>query len=53
MLLLLLRDQVQEIIGDLQGEQILLIIIAILAVIDVVVFITAMTRFQRSRMYLD
>ena len=53
MLLTLLRDQVQELIGVLRSEQILLIVVAILVVIDVVVFITAMTRFQRSRMYLD
>ena len=53
MLMTLLRDRVQEIIGALKGEQILLIIVAILAVIDVVVFVAAMTRFQRSRMYLD
>jgi len=53
MLMTLLRDRVQEIIGALKGEQILLIVVAILAVIDVVVFVAVMTRFQRSRMYLD
>ena len=53
MLMTLLRDRVQEIIGALKGEQILLIIVAILAVIDVVVFVAAIARFQRSRMYLD
>jgi hypothetical protein len=53
MLLVLLRDQVQEIVGALQGEQILLVVVAILLVIDVVVFVAVMTRFQRSRMYLD
>jgi len=53
MLMTLLRDRVQENIGALKGEQILLIVVAILAVIDVVVFVAVMTRFQRSRMYLD
>ena len=53
MLMTLLRDRVQEIIGALKGEQILLIVVAFLAVIDVVVFVAVMTRFQRSRMYLD
>ena len=53
MLMTLLRDRVQEIIGALKGEQILLIVVAILAVIDVVVFVAAMARFQRSRMYLE
>ena len=51
--LTLLRDPVREIVGVLQGEQILLIVIAFLAVIDVVVFVAVMTRFQRPRMYLD
>ena len=53
MLMTLLRDRVQEILGAFKGEQILLIVVAILAVIDVVVFVAAMARFQRSRMYLD
>ena len=53
MLIMMLRDQVQEIIGTLKGEQILLIVVAILVVIDAVVFVAAMNRFQRSRMYLD
>ena len=53
MLLTVLSNQVREIIGDLQSNQILLIIVVFLAVIDVVVFSAMMTRFQRSRMYLD
>jgi len=53
MLLTLLRDRVQEILGAFKGEQILLIVVAILTVIDVVVFVAVMARFQRSRMYLD
>jgi len=53
MIMTLLQDRVREFVGAFKGEQILLIIIAILAVIDVVVFVAAMTRFQRSRMYLD
>jgi len=40
-------------LGPNEGEQILLIVVAILAVIDVVVFVALMSRFQRSRMYLD
>ncbi len=53
MIMTALQDRVRELVGAFQGEQILLIIIAILAVIDVVVFVAAMTRFQRARMYLD
>jgi ABC-2 type transport system permease protein len=53
MLLMLLRDRVQEMVGALKGEQILLIVVAILAVIDVVIFVAAIARFQRSRLYLD
>jgi hypothetical protein len=53
MLMMILRDQIQKIIGAIKGEQILLIVAAILVVIDVVVFVAAMNRFQRSRMYLD
>jgi ABC-2 type transport system permease protein len=53
MLLTVLSDQVRGIIGNLQGEQILVISIAFLAVIDVVVFFAVIARFQRSRMYLD
>jgi len=53
MFMTLLQDRVRELIGAIQGEQILLIIVAILVVIDVVVFVAAIARFQRSRMYLD
>jgi len=53
MIMMALQDRVRELVGAFQGEQILLIIIAILAVADVVVFVAAMARFQRSRMYLD
>ena len=53
MIMMALQDRVRELVGAFQGEQILLIIVAILAVIDVVVFVAAMARFQRSRMYLD
>jgi ABC-2 type transport system permease protein len=52
-LMTLLADRVQGILGAIKGEQILLILIAILAVIDLVFFIAAMMRFQRARMYLD
>ncbi|MGB5931973.1 MAG: ABC transporter permease subunit [Anaerolineae bacterium] len=53
MFMTLLQDRVREFIGAFKGEQILLIVVAILAVIDVVVFVAAMARFQRSRLYLD
>jgi ABC-2 type transport system permease protein len=53
MLLTILRDRVGELLGAVQGEHILLIVVAILAGIDVVVYIGAVTRFQRSRLYLD
>ena len=53
MIMTLLQDRVREFVGAFKGEQILLIVVAILAVIDVVVFVAAMARFQRSRMYLD
>jgi len=53
MFMMLLQDRVRELIRAIQIEQILLIVVAILVVIDVVVFVAAMTRFQRSRMYLD
>jgi ABC-2 type transport system permease protein len=53
LLLTLLQDRVRDLTGVLQGEHVLLIIVAILAVIDVVVYVAAMTRFQRSQMYLD
>ena len=53
MFMMLLQDRIREIMGAIQGEQILLIVVIILAVIDVVVFVAAITRFQRSRMYLD
>jgi ABC-2 type transport system permease protein len=46
-------DQLRETLKNLDGEVVLLIMVVILAVIDVVVFAAAMTRFQRSRMYLD
>jgi len=35
------------------GLQLLVIVVAVLAVIDLGVFAVAMIRFQRSRMYLD
>jgi ABC-2 type transport system permease protein len=53
MLMMVLRDQVVETISAFNGDQILLIVVVILGVIDVVVFVAAMNRFQRSRMYLD
>jgi ABC-2 type transport system permease protein len=53
MILMALQDQVRELVGAFKGEQIVLIVIVVLAVIDVVIFVAVMTRFQRSRMYLD
>jgi len=53
MIMMALQDRVRELVGAFEGEQILLIIIAILAVVDVVLFVAAMARFQRSRLYLD
>jgi ABC-2 type transport system permease protein len=53
MALLLFRDQVRDIVGSLSGEQILLVIVVLLAAADLAVFAAAMARFQRSRLYLD
>jgi len=50
---LLFRDQIGAFIEAVNGPQLLVIVMAVLAVIDIGVFAVAMIRFQRSRMYLD
>ena len=52
---LLLRDQLTRWLKEVQvnGEQLLAIIIIVMAVIDAGLFVAAMARFQRARMYLD
>lgn len=53
MLITVMSDQVREIASNLKSEQMLLIIVIFLAVVDLVVFFEMMTRFRRSRLYLD
>ncbi len=52
---LLLRSQLTRWLKevDVNGAQLLAIIVVVMAVIDAGLFATAMARFQRSRMYLD
>jgi ABC-2 type transport system permease protein len=50
---LLFKDQLGELINNLNPNLTLLIIVVVLALADVGVFAAAMSRFQRSRMYLD
>ena len=52
---LLFRTQLTRWIKEVEvnGAQLLAIIVVILAVIDAGLFAAAMARFQRSRMYLD
>ena len=50
---LLFRDQIGPFIKKVDGLQLLVIIVVVLAVIDIGIFAVAMARFQRSRMYLD
>jgi len=38
---------------EVNGAQLLVIIVVVMTVIDAGLFAAAMTRFQRSRMYLD
>jgi len=47
------RDQVRGLFGALDGNQVLLIVLAVLAMIDLGVFSAAMARFQRARLILD
>ena len=52
---LLLRSQLTRWLKEVKvdGGQLLIIIVLVMAVIDVALFASAMARFQRSRMYLD
>ena len=50
---LILRDQVRELFRAFDGTQVLLIVLAVLAMIDLGVFAAAMARFQRARLILD
>ena len=47
------RDQVRGLFGALDGNQVLLIVLAVLAVIALGVFAAALARFQRARLILD
>jgi ABC-2 type transport system permease protein len=47
------HDQIREFLEGLSGEQVLLVFVIVLALIDLGVFVMAMARFQRSRLYLD
>jgi ABC-2 type transport system permease protein len=50
---LLFREQVGALIGDVDGQQFLVISVVFLAIFDVSLFVLAFVRFQRSKMYLD
>jgi ABC-2 type transport system permease protein len=47
---LLFRDQVGQFIESVDGPQLLALVVAVLAVLDVVVLLAAVARFQRSRL---
>ena len=47
---LLFRDRIGQFIESVNGPQLLTIVVAVLAVLDVVVLVAAMARFQRSRL---
>ncbi len=49
---LLLRDQMKQLIDAVNGPQLLAIVVAGIAVLDVVVMLAAVARFQRSRLSL-
>ena len=50
---LMLRDQVGELFRAYDGTQVLLIVLAVLAMMDLGVFAAAMARFQRAKLILD
>lgn len=50
---LLFRDQIGSFVEAVDGPQLLMIVIATLAVLDAVVLLLAVIRFQRSRLSLD
>lgn len=47
---LLFRDQIGQFIQAVNGPQLLTIVVAVLAVLDLVVLVAAVARFQRSRL---
>jgi len=51
--LMALSDQVREVVGSLNGTQVLIIVVAVLLVLDLAVHAAAMARFQRARLMLD
>ena len=53
MAMLVFRDQIQDLLGGLSGEQLFLIIMVVMTALDLLVFAVVMSRFQRSRLYLD
>jgi len=50
---LLFGEQIGALIGGIDGQQFLVIMVVILAIIDGALFVLAFSRFQRSKMYLD
>jgi hypothetical protein len=50
---LLFRDRIGAFIEAVDGLQLLIVVVAVLAVMDVGVFALAMARFCRSRLCLD
>jgi ABC-2 type transport system permease protein len=53
MVLFMFVDQLRDTLQNLNGEQVLLIIIVVLAVIDLAVSALAVARFRRSRLHLS
>jgi ABC-2 type transport system permease protein len=51
--LLFALQQVVDALRGLDGEQALLVVVAVLVVLNLGMFAAALTRFQRSRLYLD
>ncbi len=47
------KARLQEVLGALSFEQIILVIVAVLLVLDVVLLMAAMSRFKRARLILD
>jgi hypothetical protein len=50
---LLFSEQIITLIGGIDGQQFLVIMVVLLAVIDAALFVLAFSRFQRAKMYLD
>ena len=53
MVLLVFIDQLRETLKNLDGTQVLLVVVAVLVALDLAVFAAALGRFQRSRLSLD